>query len=130
MRTVHSLEQASAAFESSALPVTCAWKESTRQQCNSLADAEQFYAYMAAGPSNTNEIFQFIQCGKCMNTLPHGVSPREYGRLEVGFTAHGLQVWCRRCEANVVHIDFEGQKHPANCTAARPPRTGEATVTE
>lgn len=63
----------------------------------------------------TNEIEQFCHCNKCLEELPHGTSPREWSQLEVGFSAFGLQVWCKRHECNVVHIHFEGQKHPANC---------------
>ena len=42
-----------------------------------------------------------------------GMSPREYASLEVGFTKEGLQIWCKRHEVNVMHIDFQGQRHPA-----------------
>jgi hypothetical protein len=65
---------------------------------------------------NTNEIKQFFHCAKCIGDKPSDVSPREWAQLEVGFTKRGLQVWCKRCECNVLHIDFEGQKHPANTT--------------
>ena len=37
-----------------------------------------------------------------------GQSPREYAQLEFGFTKPGVQVWCKRHEVNVMHIDFEG----------------------
>ncbi len=64
----------------------------------------------------TNEIVSFIHCGKCLNEMPQGTSPRDWSRNEVGFTELGLQVWCMRHECNVVHIDFDGQKHRANMT--------------
>ena len=32
---------------------------------------------------------------------------QDYTKLDVGFTESGLQVWCRRHDTNVVHIDFE-----------------------
>ena len=38
----------------------------------------------------------------------------EYMRLDVGFTKAGLQVWCRRHDANVVHIDFRGHALPTD----------------
>lgn len=38
----------------------------------------------------------------------------EYMRLDVGFSNIGLQVWCRRHDANVVHIDFEGRELPTD----------------
>jgi hypothetical protein len=30
-----------------------------------------------------------------------------------------LQIWCKRHESNVAHIDFEGANHPANQTRPR-----------
>ena len=63
---------------------------------------------------NTNEIKSFFHCAKCMPDKPGDQSPRMWASLEVGFTLLGLQVWCKRCECNVAHIDFEGHKHPAN----------------
>jgi hypothetical protein len=65
---------------------------------------------------HTNVIRGFIHCGLCMEELPVGQSPREYAQLEIGFTKLGIQVWCKRHEVNVMHVDFEGQKHPANTT--------------
>lgn len=62
----------------------------------------------------TNEIKGFLHCKKCMEDRPENVSPRDYARLEVGFTDIGWQVWCVRHDCNVVHIDFQGYQHPAN----------------
>jgi hypothetical protein len=41
------------------------------------------------------------------------MSPRDWSSIEAGWTALGLQVWCKRHEINILHVDFEGQKHPA-----------------
>lgn len=60
-----------------------------------------------------SEIISFVHCWNCLKQKPDGVSPRDWAQLEVGWTKEGLQVWCKRCEANVVHVDFEGMKHPA-----------------
>ena len=75
---------------------------------------------------NTNEIVAFIHCGLCLKELQDIVartgqaqSPRTYTRFEVGWTKLGLQVWCRRHEVNVLHMDFEGTKHPANTSRPR-----------
>ena len=67
---------------------------------------------------NTNEILSFAHCGLCVEDVENGVgeSPRDYARLEIGWTELGLQVWCVRHECNVMHIDFEGAKHPADTT--------------
>ncbi len=61
----------------------------------------------------TNEIKSFVHCRQCMSNIPHGESPRSWAALEVGFTELGIQVWCKRCEINVFHMDLEGTKHPA-----------------
>ena len=58
--------------------------------------------------SSNNEIRSFIHCKLCLDTLPADQSPREYTEVEVGFTTPGIQVWCRRHEVNIMHIDFEG----------------------
>lgn len=67
--------------------------------------------------SNRNSISTYLHCGKCLEELPVGVSPRDYQRIQVGFTEVGLQVWCVRHDMNVAHIHFQGAKHPANLTA-------------
>lgn len=66
--------------------------------------------------TNKNAITAFFHCSNCMGDKPTNQSPRQWTSLEVGFTPIGLQVWCKRCECNVAHIDFEGRKHPANTT--------------
>ena len=70
-----------------------------------------------ASISNQNEISLYLHCGKCLKDRPNGVSPRDWSRLQIGWTEQGLQIWCKRHECNVVHVDFEGQQHPANTTA-------------
>lgn len=62
---------------------------------------------------NQLSIYRYIHCGKCLNEIPKNKSPREWSELECGFTEHGIQIWCKRHECNIVHIDFEGKKHPA-----------------
>lgn len=74
--------------------------------------------------TNDNAIGQFFHCGRCLPLKPRDKSPRDWAALEVGFTPIGLQVWCKRCDANVCHIDFQGQKHPANLTCKLAPSPG------
>ncbi len=62
----------------------------------------------------TNKIEAFFHCSQCLDEKPDILSPREYANLEVGWTKLGFQVWCKRHECNVMHIDFQGIKHPAN----------------
>jgi hypothetical protein len=66
------------------------------------------------GPSNQHEIGAFIHCGLCLAELPDGTSPRDRARIEIGWTVRGFQAWCVRHECNIMHVDFEGQQHPAN----------------
>lgn len=62
----------------------------------------------------THSIESYMHCRRCLEEKPEGISPAEWQQNEVGFTDIGLQVWCRRHQINVVHIDFEYQQHPAN----------------
>lgn len=71
---------------------------------------------------NSIGIKSYLHCGHCLLTLPKGKTPREWAELEVGYTELGLQVWCKRHESNVVHIDFEGRTHRANTTSKRKER--------
>ena len=64
---------------------------------------------------NELNIVQFIHCSLCIKEgIPDGESPRTWARFDIGWTKEGLQVWCVRHESNVMHIDFQGQKHPAD----------------
>ena len=64
-----------------------------------------------------NSIVMFFHCRRCLEEMPEGTSPREWAQLEVGWTQIGLQVWCRRHEVNIMHVDFEGAQHPARMGA-------------
>ena len=61
--------------------------------------------------SLSNSINDYIICSECQSEFDSGMtdsgSIQEYTKLDVGFTDVGVQVWCRRCEKNVCHIDFE-----------------------
>ncbi len=63
-----------------------------------------------APPIVEEQIGLFFHCRKCISELPAGLSPRDYGSVEVGWTKNGFQVWCKRHEINVIHISFRGQK--------------------
>jgi len=68
--------------------------------------------------TNTLQIIMYFQCGKCLAEKPDGIAPRDWARFNVGATLSGIQVWCVRHDCNVIHIDFEGQKHPADTSVA------------
>jgi hypothetical protein len=61
-----------------------------------------------------NSIKLFFHCSTCIGDRPADQSPSEWCSIEAGWTTLGLQVRCKRCDLNIVHIDFEGRKHPAN----------------
>jgi len=73
--------------------------------------------------TNDNQILAFFHCRKCVQEWQDGKAPGEspasYARIDVGWTPYGLQVWCNRHNCNVVNIDFEGAKHPANTSVAK-----------
>jgi hypothetical protein len=71
---------------------------------------------MSRAIPNTREIKLFFHCANCLPHLPQGVSPQEWAQIECGWTELGFQVWCRRCNCNIIHVDFEGEKHRANVT--------------
>ena len=53
-----------------------------------------------------NKIQMYLHCKSCL-------SNRSKDKVSVGYTKEGIQVWCDMCNSNIVHIDFEGNKHPA-----------------
>lgn len=56
-----------------------------------------------------NKIGAFWHCGKCVDEQ-RASGERKPQDIEVGYTPRGFQVWCRRHDTNVRHIDFRGQK--------------------
>lgn len=75
-------------------------------------------------PPNTLQIKLYLHCDLCVKEKPPGKSMQEWALQESGFTPWGLQIWCRRHQANICHIHFEGQKHPANTSRALPTIVG------
>jgi len=63
---------------------------------------------------NDLQIKTYFHCRQCIEEMPFDTSPQEWQRIQAGFTLIGLQVWCLRHDCNIVHIDFQNRKHPAN----------------
>ena len=65
-----------------------------------------------------NRISEPVICQKCFDEFTQGMtdvgSLQHYTQLDVGFTDRGLQVWCRRHDLNVCHIDFAGMSLDAD----------------
>ncbi len=64
--------------------------------------------------SNQNKIELYLHCGLCFDEKPADISPKDYQKIQAGWTKQGIQIWCTRHNVNIIHIDFEGHKHPAN----------------
>lgn len=69
--------------------------------------------------TNSFEIKHFLECKRCAESCPVGITIQEWQDIQVGLTAYGLQIWCTRHNSNVFHVDFRGQKLAVNATAAR-----------
>lgn len=70
----------------------------------------------------TDAAIRTLRCARCVrdletNGLTEDEMKTQLGNLRVSFTDVGLQVWCLRHNCNVIHIDFEGRKHPASTEA-------------
>ena len=68
---------------------------------------------------NTNEIESFLHCAECIEEMPDDISPSNWQDNECGWTVLGFQVWCKRHDCNILHVDFQGIQHPANTTRRR-----------
>ena len=63
-----------------------------------------------------SEIKLFFHCRRCFEEAKGKASPADYQCIEAGWTERGFQVWCKRHDINVIHVDFEGAQHPADLT--------------
>lgn len=59
-----------------------------------------------------------IVCSACAEAVEAGQtdakSLQEFIKIDVGFTDQGLQIWCRRHDRNICHIDFAEQMPEAD----------------
>ena len=60
----------------------------------------------------------YLHCKICASAIPEGESPATHARIAVGWTPAGLQIWCARHDINIMHVDFEGVRHPADLSIA------------
>ena len=68
-----------------------------------------------------NYIYRYIHCGRCLDDIPKGMSPRDYVNNEVGILPNGdIQVWCIRHEMNVVIFDIENHEMYVNVDEYEP----------
>jgi hypothetical protein len=70
------------------------------------------------------DIREPVVCAKCADEFAAGAtdapSLRDLTALDVGFTRRGFQVWCRRHDVNVVHVDFDGARPRADFRCLEP----------
>lgn len=93
--------------------------------CDACAELEQqapITCVAASGIPSELSIEGYLHCAHCLDEYQDDwpFSRGEYAQLQVGFTAHGLQVWCKRHRINVMHVDFQGHTHPANSERSTP----------
>jgi len=63
---------------------------------------------MRRADSERNDCVAFAHCEHCISDKPSGVSPAQWARLAVGFTADGnVLVWCERHDCMVVRVALE-----------------------
>ncbi len=55
-------------------------------------------------PATEEQIGQYAHCAKCVAEKPGNQSPREWARLNVGWTSDGFQVVCVRHDCNVTKV--------------------------
>lgn len=64
---------------------------------------------------NVKENFVCNQCyEEYLAGLTDSKSLQQYTMFDIGLTDIGLQVWCRRHDVNVVHVDFGGKQLKAD----------------
>ena len=71
----------------------------------------------SAGRGVEPNIDSYVACTKCAKEVADiepKISLQDYAAIDVGFTNWGLQIWCRRHQVNIVHIDFGGVQLPAD----------------
>jgi len=51
------------------------------------------------------KIEAYIHCRKCIDELPKDKSPQEFSAIEVGYTADGVLIWCKRHDCKITHLD-------------------------
>lgn len=65
---------------------------------------------------NGFEINHFLECRACAESCPIGMTLNDYQRVSVGLTNYGVQIWCTRHRANIIHFDFRGSRVQVNAT--------------
>ena len=61
-----------------------------------------------------NNITAPIVCQSCLQEYQNICEPpfalRDFVEIDVGFTEIGIQIWCKKHNKNICHIDFDGHK--------------------
>ena len=61
-----------------------------------------------------NNIIAPVVCETCLQEYKNILNPsfalRDFIEIDVGFTEIGIQIWCRRHDKNICHIDFDGHE--------------------
>lgn len=54
----------------------------------------------------TPKIVSYMHCRQCLSELPADQSPQSFADYSVGFTHHGIQVFCNRHQLNIANVDL------------------------
>jgi hypothetical protein len=60
-----------------------------------------------------NKIECYLQCRYCcdevgyLNSIDDHINIKHYAQVQVGLTTKGVQVWCRRHNCNIAHIEVK-----------------------
>jgi len=79
--------------------------------CNNIESPKNWHIEDPGKPDEFGcYIKQYFHCKKCINEKPKDQSASEWARLNAGFTAKGLEIWCNRHNISIIHLDFKGNK--------------------
>ena len=73
--------------------------------------------------ANERHIKGEIVCSPCEALRPPSMRISEWHRMVVGPTEGGLQIWCERCDANVLHVQVQIGQSDATQAPKRGART-------
>jgi hypothetical protein len=68
----------------------------------------KFKAIYDTDPSVPQQAHMYMHCGKCLEEMPDGVSPKNWARQQLAVTKEGrFQLWCTRHNCNIALISIE-----------------------
>ena len=94
-------------------PSTEEWREPhTIERCiwHACEYHEDKWRWKANHSNNPCQIRLYLHCVQCREAQPEDEPPNEFERVKIGWTDRGIQVWCVRHDAEVIHLDLMDRK--------------------